>query len=254
MLELLHSVSWRLLTATVLAAGMAGCDATKPAAKRAIVRFDDVGVTGSAADVNTFARAETQTSIGRFPAGIGVARVCLEAEGPAGTPALVLDPLSSAEAPYWNELFDSIDRIRELVLIDPQGVPQRYVTIPQLLASCRKQKGRLCLVYAQNDIADNASQVIGALYDADSGELVGTAFAEEVVDPKEKRERPADRPDGDERHMDAHWLAEQKFRQIVRDFVWELINRDREPGAPEEPATTPAIPAPAPVTSAPGGA
>ena len=154
--------------------------------------------------------------------------------------------LTDPEALYWNELFDSVGKIREVTVIDPQSVPQRYVTVPQLLASSRRQKCRLCVVYGQNDVAYNVSRVVGALYDADTNELVAVIFAEQIVDPQEKTPPPADYPKGDERHKDAHWLAARRFEQLVRGFVLQLIERDREPGAPPaEAASQPASTTPA---------
>ncbi len=253
-----RSASGRAGLVLALVIGAAGCESTRPAVRRTLVQLADLGATGANPDVNTFALVETQASIGRFPAGVSVARVMIEDAVSGGRAAMAIDRLLDPEALYWNELFDSIPRVREVLVIDPQSVPQRYVTIPMLLESSRRLRCRICVIYAQNDVADSASQLLGAVYDADTSELIGTAFAEEVVDPKARIERPADRPDGDDRHRDAHWLAARKFEQIVRGFVSDLISRDREPGAPAEPGTQPtppppAAPGPAPVTSAPGG-
>jgi len=229
----------------VLVGGAAGCSpVTRPVVHSTLLRLADLGVTAAMPEPNTVVAVETQPSIGRFPAGVSVARVKIE-ESPGGPPGLVIDSLTDPEALYWNELFDSVGKIREVTVIDPQSVPQRYVTVPQLLASSRRQKCRLCVVYGQNEVAHNVSRVVGALYDADTNELVAVIFAEQIVDPQEKTPPPADYPKGDERHKDAHWLVARRFEQLVRGFVLELIERDREPGAPAAPAPRPAGPAPA---------
>lgn len=229
-----------------LVAGAAGCSSVaRPVVQSTLLQLADLGVTTPMPEPNTVTTVETQPSIGRFPAGVSVARVKME-ESPGGPSGLVVDTLTDPEALYWNELFDSVGKIREVTVIDPQSVPQRYVTVPQLLASSRRQKCRLCVVYGQNDVAYNVSRVVGALYDADTNELVAVIFAEQIVDPQEKTPPPADYPKGDERHKDAHWLAARRFEQLVRGFVLQLIERDREPGAPPaEAASQPASTAPA---------
>jgi hypothetical protein len=236
-----------------LVAGAAGCSAAKPAvATRTVLELNDLGVTAAMPEPNTFAIVEAQPSIGRFPAGVSVARVKLEIPQADSPPVLLIDTLTDPEALYWNELFDSVGKIREVTVIDPQSVPQRYVTIPQLLASSRRQKCRLCVIYGQNDLAADVSRAIGALYDADTSELIGVIFAEQIVNPKEERSRPPDYPEGDERYMDAHWLTTRKFESLTREFVLDLINRDREPGASAETTTQPTATAPAALQAAPG--
>ncbi len=232
----------------VAALGVGGCDTAKPV-MRGLVQFSDLGVTGPAPEPNRFTAIETQPSIGRFPAGVAVARTMLEDAGAGERPTLTLDVLTNPEALYWNELWDSIPKIREVIVVDPQSLPQKTVTVSQLLAAARRLRCRLCVIYGQNDVADNASQVLGAVYDADTGELIGTVFAEETVDPREKRPPLPGAPDGDKRNTDAHWLAARKFEQLTRAFVLELIDRDRDAGAPPETTTQPAAPGPAPVQS-----
>lgn len=235
-----------------LAVGSGGCSSAKPESSsvtRAVVQLTDLGVTAPSEAPNTVTHVETQASIGRFPAGVSVARIAIE-DLPDGQPGgMVIDMLTDPEALYWNELFDSVGKIREVTVIDPQSVPQRHVTIPQLLASSRRQKCRLCVIYGQNDVAANVSRVVGAVYDTDTSELIGTAYAEEVIDPNEKRPAPPDYPSGDKRNMDAHWLASRKFESLIREFVLDLIQRDREPGAGGESATQPATTGPASIQS-----
>lgn len=236
-----------LVVVVSAAAVVAGCTSPTPALSvRRIVEFSNLGVSGVDTNANSYTIVEREPSIGRFPAGIAIARIKLQG-GVEELPHLELDPLLNHEAVYWNELFDSMPDVRETTLIDQPSVPQRIVTLPMLLKSAQRLRCRFLLVYGANVTSDASARAVGALYDTDTSALIGTLFAEVVIPPGADLEPPPTYPKGDKRYKDPSWLTARKLESLFREMIWELIGIDRPPGEP--PAVAPAEPAP--VTSQP---
>jgi hypothetical protein len=201
---------------------------------------------------------ESGRSEGRFPGGLAVARlkVAEDITGDSGKP-VELKPLKDQEAAYWNHLFDNVRWVRETFELTPKDVQTRVVTAKPLIEAAGRLNASLCLLYGHTDTEDFRSLVVGALYDTRSQKLLATIKAECSGVNDWLPERPAGRPQMDNRHQDNHYLAARKFEKLVHGCVRDLVALDR-PKREEKPSgwieplptTMPAMPGRNPSASA----
>lgn len=186
---------------------------------------------------NSFTTVSSGKTKSLFPASLAVARV----EGDGAASNLAMAPLG--DLMNWMSLWDDTWLVSEVVPITYPVRPKRFVTTGELLAAARDRHAGLCLIYtvATGEAAGIAvAEVRGELYDARNEKLLATLHADAGVLPIGEDELaplpPPGRADVDRRHVDPWFIANDRFAELARDCVLELIERDDRPLAPAGPA------------------
>ena len=198
------------------------------------VRADDLGMPASVGESIGVRQLGGDRSVGRFPAAICVARVVAR-EGPdsQGRHLLIAD-FSAHHKVYWNQLLDEQPAVREVLFLTDSGLDPRGYDRNVILKAAKGRGADLCVLYARVPTPEADAAYMGALWDVrDMQPLLGLRSAAVLPDElavELAAQRDEDNVDPSVREAD--FRAEQDFRRMFRDAVWDLVKSD--PVAPPD--------------------
>jgi hypothetical protein len=219
--------------AAALAASTAGCHFKRSYSARPVVSFTDLGSEREDYDSTDYRITVVQEDAWRFPTRVAVARVtvadtaCFPDE-----PRLLFSKVPYAERPAWHECMRDIPEVCEVFFLLRTDFPGRTISLEEMARVAGRYRARLLLLYAESDLQWGEARVIGVLIDTQTGETLATLAASDR--PQMFRgfemDRPMDRPEDDDRHVDPRYQAALKFRELVHDCVLELKERQDAAG------------------------
>lgn len=166
-----------------------------------------------------------------FPCSLAVARVTgLDGNVRNGRSVAKLAMTPPNELIGWTYMFDDMWEISEVFPLSyPLAMRGRAVRIDELLERARDGGASLCIVYQVIDFGDTFTEVRGAVYDTLSGHTLSAIQAEAHGKPPVDDELPPPYPgrvETDRRHVDPHFIAQDRFRGYARESVLDLVARD----------------------------
>ncbi|MBX3394432.1 MAG: hypothetical protein KF841_03600 [Phycisphaerae bacterium] len=221
-----------MLIILFLVASGAGCSRNETAPKYQVqsgdqvvpVLADDLGIS---TELFTRAGAHSllaEVSQGQLPSGICVVRI--EARlGADGHRTLAVLPLPSQHAIYWNQLFDELPAIREVVFLGKPGLDPRGCTRGDILRVALARDCGLCLIYAREEESDADAEYVGVIWNTRTQAAVAT-IRTPVILPPEVVDRLKEDATCDRAITEADFRSEQEFRRFVRDVVWDIARND----------------------------
>ncbi|UCG33060.1 MAG: hypothetical protein JSU68_00215 [Phycisphaerales bacterium] len=213
---------------------VAGCDSERSYSARPVVSFTDLGSGREDYDSTDYRIMTADEGAWRFPTRVAVARVtvadtaCLPDE-----PRLVFSKVPYAERPAWHECMRDIPEVCEVFFLLRTDFPGKTISLEEMAAVAGRYRARLLLVYAESDLQWGEARVIGVMIDTRTGEILATVAASDKPPILRgfEMDRPMDRGEDDDRHVDPRYQAALKFRGLVHDCVLELKERQEVEGA-----------------------
>jgi hypothetical protein len=226
------------LPAMLLVTLVIGCSQPEPQAKYA-VPCEDIAVSVRAEDIGLPADLKLEAGrvmlaadapSGRFPTGLAVVRINAFTSPKGDERSLRLTEIETHHAIYWSHLLDDLPAIREVVFPPTLGLDPRGYDTGEVLRAAARQNCGLCLIYASVGDTDSDAEYVGGLWDAEKPEPLVAFRAPVMLDPflTEQLEENSG-PTSIVREAD--FRAEQGFRRLVRDTIWDLAKQDT--GAPD---------------------
>lgn len=172
----------------------------------------------------------TEPTRGLFPASMAVTRLAVDQGDGQRQPTLFTDPRN--EFLQWNKSFDDKLALSEVFPIGARDLGGHDAQPQHILAAFRALDARIGLIYAVNDISQLESEVLGVLYDVNTGQPLASVHARETSVTPPEDETPYQRVNLWK--WDARALARTQFEKSLRACVLELISRD-EPAMIETP-------------------
>lgn len=257
------STQLKALCVTLLAVALGGCTSTarvKPIVpdRQTIVTLPELTGQPIDAPAGTYRVRGDPKTRGRFPCSIAVSKVRYRDEAaPIPDSGLAVQPLQVDNAVRWIGLFDNLPEIVEVFQVDYMGLPAAPVTTVDVYQAAGRVGGGLCLVMSEGvSGTEDGFQVVGALYDPVVGTPIvvarssvfpvltgdedpntidipgyhgrGTREADAAAKPEDDRKVKAVAPP-----YDPLRLAQEHFRELVRQAVWEMVRQDQAPTAIE---------------------
>jgi hypothetical protein len=167
-----------------------------------------------------------EESVGRFTAALVIARL-----GPCGPGAdgLQVLEISAQEQAFWSEQMRGVSALREIVYLNPRGTKPEPESPAWLCERAGALGGALLLVYSRSELAPNAAEVLGVLYDvARERPLATLRAAAEFTNDKGVCASP-DKEKGDHRDSDARYQAQRAFERNTLACLRELMHADHPP-------------------------
>ena len=192
----------------------------------------DMGISQVDYDATLYVILEQTRSRGRFPCALAVAR--LEPQSPldlanalSGSSGITWQVASipDEQAVRLNALFNTVPKIREVIVLDRLSVVSPDVNLHEIIASVARLEASLCLVFGPSAAAQDHAAWTGVLVEVPTGRHVACLRAE--AGPADFEPPHTDRVKEDERHRDVNYLSACKFEQQVRHCMLELIGRDQ---------------------------
>lgn len=176
------------------------------------------------------------TAMGRFPAAICVARVVAREGGELKGRHLRIADFSAHHKVYWNQLLDEQPAVREVLFLTGSGLDPRGYDRQAILEAAKLRGAELCVMYARVPTNEADAAYIGALWDLrEMKPLIGLRSvavlpAELVVELAADKNESAMDPSVRE----ADFRAEQDFRRLFRDAIWDMAEADTGTGGGEQ--------------------
>lgn len=168
----------------------------------------------------------SQPSTGRFPAGIAVARLDPAPDPSRAASSIRVSKMAPDRAVYWTHLTDTLPAIREVTILRDLGIDPRGGRFEDVLRQALAVNCELCLLYGQVSQYDTDAEFIAVLWDALNGKPL--TFFRAIVDlPPDLRKECNKRGHVHDRDCDAVFLAEAELRIMVRDHLWDRVQRDQ---------------------------
>ncbi|MFQ5411499.1 MAG: hypothetical protein ACE5EC_04355 [Phycisphaerae bacterium] len=171
---------------------------------------------------------DAKETSGRFPAGLCVVRVEAFKDGDGQDRLLRIIDLPKHHAVYWNHLFDELLPIREVIFLGRPGLDPRGYDWREILSAAAIRDCSLCIIYARLETTDADAEYVGMLWDTGTFEALAS-FRSPMVLTAELVEALEEDPMSDSDIREANFRAEQDFRHLIRDAIWDLSKRDRDP-------------------------
>lgn len=181
---------------------------------------------GAEPEDNHFLRVDRDPTQGMFVAGMSVVKVANQATGAGDDTALYIAEIEQRDTAYWTNATRDLTSISFLTFFDWSSVPTREVTVRELLTAAHRLDTRLLLVYAANDLAANASELVGGLYDTETGKLLGAAKSYVVFERPDPEAPYVKDLKGDFRVIDARYQAAREFERLIHDGIYEIALTD----------------------------
>ncbi len=222
------------LIAAVVAIGAGGCAENEVTLETGpTLAPADLGIAKGSPPTSGYVLLDAQTSQGRFPAALAIARL-----GPAQNLGVEsgwqVISLKTEQAMYWNSLLRTMPDIREVIVLDHQAMADANASIPEIAAAAKRRQAGLCFVYGPAAAADDHVAYLGVMVDTNSSRHLAIIRAE--AGPADYQPPREDRLREDLRDSDAQFLAARKLETQVKRCVLELIGRDqRQPAADPNP-------------------
>ncbi len=174
----------------------------------------------------------------RFPAAICVSRVVARRDNTGKRRYLRLAEFSAHHAVYWNQLLDNQPGVREVLFLTEGGLDPRGYDVDTILNAAYQRNADLCVIYARKDSNEADAEYLGVLWDLRQREAL-LAIRVAVNLPPElavRLAKQAEREDHDLSVEEADFRAEQQFRHLFRDAIWDLVAMDEDaPGNQSNP-------------------
>ncbi|MCB9851483.1 MAG: hypothetical protein H6819_00185 [Phycisphaerales bacterium] len=179
-----------------------------------------------------------EASPGRFPAAMCVVRVVARTDANGSNRHLRIADFSAHHKVFWNQLFDEQPELREIIFLTPSGLDPRGYDRSAILEAAKLRGAELCIIYARIDSREADAEYIGALWDTRTMKpllamrsvgVLPADLAVELTAEKNQDEAPMDPS-----VREADFRAEQEFRRMVRDAVWDIVEKDMGAGGGEK--------------------
>ncbi|MHC5109059.1 MAG: hypothetical protein ACYTHJ_04180 [Planctomycetota bacterium] len=173
---------------------------------------------------DTYRIVVAQPTKGLFPASISVSRLAKseDAGSPYLTsPELLRDPRN--EFLQWNTAFDDQMAVSEVFPLDTRNLGGRPAHPNQIMSAMKALGGRIGLIYAVNEIAEDKTEMFGTLYETGGFRPLATMHAI-------AHSSPVDYEEGDKEFnlfvTNSNALVRRKFENMVYDVIRQLIIND----------------------------
>lgn len=199
-----------MIIAALVMVGLSGCASSKSQRDevwipRPRVTWSEIAPAPIPPATQGFNLLTTEPTQGLFPASMGVTRVAFAENTKVGEPhrlCLLRDPRN--EFLRWNGAFDDQVPVSEVFPIDQRNLAGAEAQPSLVMEVFRTLHARIGFVYAVNELSENETEMIGALYNVATGEPLATIHAQAVSLPT---------PDDDK---EANDLWETDSRALVR--------------------------------------
>jgi len=191
---------------------------------------DTLGVKSSGVSKTGFDILETQSSTGRFPGAVAVARLAKPGDflKSDNTQRWEVGEIGFEEAITWNSLGNRIPAIREMIVLDKLSTVSPTANVKEIAASAKRLEAGLVVIYGPAPTAEDKNAALwGVIVDCTTTDKV--AFVQAAAGPGDYEPPRADRRKEDRRHWDVNYLARDKFQKQVRQCLLALIERDHPP-------------------------
>lgn len=191
---------------------------------------DDLGIPSSIMQTIGVKVLTGEPTPSRYPAAICVARVVARVNDDNRNRHLRIADFSAHHKVYWNQLFDEQPEVRETIFLTPGGLDPRGYDRASILEAARLRGAELCILYARIDSREADAEYIGVLWDTRTMKpllalrSVGVLPADLAVELAAEREH--DEAPMDPSVREADFRAEQDFRRLARDAVWDMVEKD----------------------------
>lgn len=175
---------------------------------------------------NAYVRMDESRTEGRFSCGMSVVRVHDAPQPDSDAWQLMIAEIQQKDTAHWTKATRNLPAISFVTFFDWSSVPTRAVTIRELLSAAQGVNTRLLLVYAQNELGPNEAEVLGALYDTETGQLLGAGRTmAKFIEADGTQEWPSEMK-GDQRWRDARYVSARRFESMVHDAIYALSLSD----------------------------
>ncbi len=186
----------------------------------------DLGIADTLELQQSLHELDSQPSTGRFPAGIAVARLEPAPDAASAASSIRVSKMAPDRAVYWTHVVDTLPAIREVTILRDLGIDPRGGRFEDVLRQALDVNCELCLLYGQVSQYDTDAEFIAVLWDAVNGKPL--TFFRSIVDlPPDLRKTCTRWGHVHERDCDAAFLAEAELRIMVRDHLWDRVERDQ---------------------------
>lgn len=199
----------------------------------------DIGLTPGEVAPDGRHILDASPSHGRFPTGLSVVQVVAIADGPKAARTVRPAQMAVDRQAYWLGLADDLPGMREVRVqrqrgLDPRGADHREILNEALNSRCN-----LCLIYARVLDTTVDAEYFGVLYDARSGTALAAFRCPVKLQKQQRKACDHHEHEYDDGECISSYLAEAKLRQMVRDTLWDLAQRDqRDPTTQPSPWQT----------------
>jgi hypothetical protein len=193
------------------------------------VTANDLGIPATVAGSVGVQKLGGSSANGRFPAAICVARVVAREGGESRGRHLRIADFSAHHKVYWNQLLDEQPAVREVLFLTGAGLDPRGYDRHAILDAARLRGADLCVIYARVPTSEADAAYLGALWDVrDQTPLVGLRSVG-VLPAELAVELAAEQDESslDPSVREADFRAEQDFRRMFRDGVWDMVEADQ---------------------------
>jgi hypothetical protein len=187
---------------------------------------------------DSFRLMGTQSSVGRFPATLAVARC---SSSPDGDRSLVISPPNHLEVRRLNQALDHLLPVKGIVPIDEWDLGEAPVERENIIESARTLGADLCLIYGPSTSSGSPEVLRGVILDADSGTALAAIEAAGFEDSHVSDEHSG--------KLGYRRLGPQPFEKCLAKCVRAMIDNDQPqpqqtpsgwtPEGPIEPAIWP---------------
>ncbi|MFH1746364.1 MAG: hypothetical protein ABIG44_04895 [Planctomycetota bacterium] len=192
--------------------------------------------TGMSAQDNQYCLLVGQQTTGRFPCTLAIAQYAPTA---GVAEALSVMDMKPADEATWSETFRGSIAVRDLRFISPRSLKATGEDRAGAIRAARLAGARLLLVHAVNRYGPNSAQVLGVLYETDTGQPLATLHTSANYVNEEGVEVAVDDESGDQRARDARYQAVKAFEHQAFACLADQVQRDTAPGTIEEHRWTP---------------
>ena len=207
------------------------------------VRWPDICIEAFPRTINGYRMLAPAGSTGRFPTVVAVSRVSMAVETvdrhrrQARRSYLSAKPKN--EFLGWNNAFDDQMAISEVFPVAQRDLGGWPAEPLQIIASFKALGAGLGLIYAQNELTPDRTEMIGILYEAETATPIAAihAWAVSITPPEDECKKPLDLW-----RYDSTALVRQKFEGLVYACMRELILNDQPQRVDAPTGWTPAGP------------
>lgn len=188
----------------------------------------DLTVEGPKMGDTGYVVLEEQTSVGRFPGGVAIARLVPADGDPLDEPPRRewwLGSIPEEKATHWTSLFNTLNAVQEVLILDSQSVQWRDCDLAKVVTTAGRMNASVCVIWGPAEAPADHAALLGVVMAADTGLPVACVRAE--AGPADFLEPAPDQVKADLRHKDVNHLVARKFENQVRRCVRELIARDQ---------------------------
>lgn len=179
-----------------------------------------------------------QPTQGLFPMSLAIARIMAvqpsgeRDDAEPGEYELTLAMQPPHDFLRWNSVFDDIRLVSEVFPLSQISLNGESITTTTLIESSQAMRGRLCLIYAADDIAPDESEVKGVLLDTRTREVLAMIHARgHYTEPTKKEKEQEKETESDAtillKPCTPRLVAERRFEQLTRDCILALVRHDR---------------------------